>query len=136
MRIEYPSEEGYSGIKMEIKRKDIEILCHLLSVKKEVTTTELARQVFNVSDRYELIKKDSFIRNWFRRFEKMGVVRKLRNKDKTYYALNEERIRVGKHAFVDWSTQEILTEDVVGIKVKGIGWVYFVLPPQFGVEPL
>lgn len=115
-----------------IKLSDIQVLVHLLTVGREITTTELAKEIFSPKNRRELVKFDSYIRRWFERFEKYGVIIKEKVDGKTHYKVNFERVRVGKALVFDEIKQETIEIVTLGIKLNGFGWVFFELP--FDIE--
>lgn len=119
---------------VKITKKDIELICFLLTLEKEVTTSDVAKMFFSTTDTYELIKKDSFVRQWFQRFERAGIVKKLSNGGKATYTLDPNRVRVGKQLFVDWSSHEVYEADVVGLYFEDTGWLYFEMPPEFSLK--
>ena len=119
-----------------LRTNDFNILFYLVSLDKECTTTEMAKAIFGkeIKDTYDLIKKDSYIRSWLKKFERMGIVKKVKNGNKTYYTINRENVMVGKQLFVNWETKQIYELDVLGLKVPEIGWIFVQLPQHLALR--
>jgi len=116
------------------KLQDLKLLVFLLTQEEPVSTTDIAKRFFGVSKRYDIIKKDSWLRYWLEKQYKNGIVKKINNCDKTIYTINKDCIKVGRQILIDWATRELLIKDVVGIKTKEFGWVFYELPEGFALK--
>ena len=114
-----------------MNERDLRLLAFLMSRQDSMTTTEIAKQFFDVKKRYAVIKKDSWLRYWLDKQYKAGIIKKINNCDKTVYTINKENVKAGKVVFIDWLTKQLITKDVVAIKTKNLGWIFYELPGGF-----
>lgn len=70
----------------DLDDNDIQILKYLCRIGDFVTTTDLAKQMFDIKDEYELKKKDNFIRSRLNQLVKKGfLITKKENRYTNYY---------------------------------------------------
>ena len=72
---------------MKLDDIDIKILKFLGKLKKPVTTTDMAKELFALKDEYDLKKKDNFIRLRLKRLLKAGLVIGKEENNHTNYVL-------------------------------------------------
>jgi len=118
---------------MYISNRDIKLIAFLLSQEKEATTTQLAKEFFNIKDNYTLIKKDAFMRSWLERFRKLGIVERIKNTEKTAYSIRPDKVMVGKNLFVNWKNKEVIEFDTIALLFPEFGWVFFEMPKGFAL---
>jgi len=116
---------------MITNERDLKLLVFLMSRQESMTTTEIAKQFFDVKKRYAIIKKDSWLRYWLDKQSKAGIIEKINNCDKTVYTINKDNVKAGKVVFIDWLTKQLMIKDVVAIKTKNLGWIFYELPEGF-----
>jgi len=74
---------------------DISLLIKLVFLKKNISTYELAKRFFDVKNRYELKKKDIFVRKFFDRWNRYGVINYSELNGKKYYTINKDNVIIG-----------------------------------------
>ena len=116
---------------MITKPIDLLLLTFLLSKEEPMTTTEIAKRFFNVKERYEIIGKSTWVRYWLEKKAKEGIISKKNNGSKVIYTINKDNVKVGRAVFINWSTKQTEVIDVIGIKTKQFGWVFYEIPPGF-----
>lgn len=109
---------------MILDETDYKIFKTLLD-KEEVTTTSLARSIWDINDLKRLKKKDSFIRKRLKDWEKRGVVKTHKKDGRNVYELKEGEFFAGKgilSVFVKDNSFSIDMGDVYGVKIDG-NWI-------------
>jgi len=69
----------------------------MLKLKSKITTSSLAKRLFEIKNDYELRKKDSYIRSWLKKWEKAGIVKHLDDNGKRVYFLDLTKIGIVKN---------------------------------------
>lgn len=74
---------------MNVDKTDMKIMKAMWMMEDEqITTTDLAKRVFDVSERYDVQKKDSLIRGRLKKLLRYGLILENRDDDVRHYALN------------------------------------------------
>jgi len=73
---------------------------HLVKTNGDMTTSQLAKFIFNPRDDYELRKKDSFIRRRLQKWHKLGVISYEEIDGKKHWSFPKENIYIGEAKLV------------------------------------
>jgi len=68
----------------------------LIKEKKELTTSQLAKEIFKPKDRWEYRKYDSLIRKRLKKWNDAGLVKKIEKGDKSCYKFPLRKIFIGE----------------------------------------
>jgi DNA-binding transcriptional regulator PaaX len=74
---------------MKLDDLDIKILKFLGLIKKPITTTDMAKQLFVIKNDYELKQKDNFVRMRLKKLSTTGLVYSKEKNRHLYYTLCE-----------------------------------------------
>lgn len=74
---------------MKLDTLDIGILKLLGKIRKPITTTDMAKELFTVQNNYQLKQKDNFIRARLKKLSKLGLVVSQQHFRHTNYTLCE-----------------------------------------------
>ncbi len=80
---------------MKIDKTDVKIILNMLFINKTVTTTELAKIVYNINSRKEMQDKDSNIRKRLNKLCNYGILDRHTNNGKSYYSIKKGSIFLG-----------------------------------------
>jgi len=81
---------------MKIDKIDLKIIINMLYLEgKEVTSTQLTKKLFNISDRKDLQNKDANLRKRLMKLTKYGILEKINNNNKNYYIIKPNAIFIG-----------------------------------------
>jgi hypothetical protein len=94
---------------------------------KEVTTTKLAKEIFNPKDDYELRKKDSLIRKRLKKWNDLGVVKLVKRVSTSYYSIPFNRIFLGEGEIrIVEKNREVRFKIGEALALKtNFGWILF-----------
>jgi len=82
---------------MKVDNIDKEIfLAFLDDSEKEYTTSDIAKKIFEINDRYELIKKSSMISYRLDGWVEKELLTVKKSNNKNHYKINTERIHTGE----------------------------------------
>jgi len=105
----------------EILENDALIIGKLISsFKRTASSFQVAKRIFKVKG-YELKKAEAFMREWFKRWERYGVVKKEVKDGKTYYSFDMNRICFGNGKLklkIGKFEEEIDLGFVIGVNIK------------------
>jgi len=79
---------------MNIDKIDLEIIMTMLFLEEDVTTTHLAKVIYDPNDRKELQDKDANLRKRMNKLVKYGILEKKKNKY-WYYQLVRGSVLIG-----------------------------------------
>lgn len=82
---------------MNIDKIDKQIFeCFIRKKDKELTTSDVAKEIFPIDNKYELIKKTSMIDYRIKKWKEIGLIIKKKNRKKNYFRLDKRRVHYGK----------------------------------------
>jgi len=121
---------------MHIDKLDLKILRFLLEKREKnenITTTAIAKQIFEINDREEYQKKDAFIRKRLNKLKDFGLINKAQEKingrEISFYSVNSESFIMGdvamriKPDFED-TVREMNVENMIFIR-NNPGWIIY-----------